>query len=229
MLIISNRWKSEGICMRLLRYMWDTFLELDTTLNAESIQGNINKPLSLHTIRVSNKNALSALWIKCLPIFRGNPSPCTWTKNTKVGHFWFEAAPSLLGVLSLTDLWGDMFWSPHRSVRDNTHYKAWSSLKPEVTHFRIFRSCAWAQIPSEKMSAFWLDTPTMWRDIGLLIFPRTGSSLSEVSNSRKVSHMYLNIRMQTPSFFHLSEMKSMHMSTLLQTRFFIQRTQMIQI
>jgi hypothetical protein len=40
--------------------------------------------------------------------------------------------------------------SPHKSVKDNTPYDAWSSLKPEVTHFCIFSSRAWARIPSEK-------------------------------------------------------------------------------
>jgi hypothetical protein len=43
--------------------------------------------------------------------------------------------------------------SPHRSVKDKTPYEAWSGLKPEVTHFRIFGSRAWAQIPSEKRKA----------------------------------------------------------------------------
>jgi hypothetical protein len=42
---------------------------------------------------------------------------------------------------------------PHRSVKDKTPYKAWSGLKPEVTHFHIFGSHAWAQIPSEKRKA----------------------------------------------------------------------------
>jgi hypothetical protein len=50
-----------------------------------------------------------------------------------------------------------------------------------------------------------------------------------VSNSRKVSCMYLSSCIQTPSFFHMSEMMSMHMLTLLQTRVLMQRTQMIQI
>jgi hypothetical protein len=59
MLIISDRWKSEGVCMRLLRYMRDTFLELYTTLNDESARGNINKSISLHIVEVANKNALS--------------------------------------------------------------------------------------------------------------------------------------------------------------------------
>ena len=87
MLIILDRWKSEGVCMQLLRYMQDTFLELDTMLNDESVRGNINKLISLHTVRASKKNALSALWIKCFPLFRGNSGPCMRTKNEKVGHF----------------------------------------------------------------------------------------------------------------------------------------------
>jgi hypothetical protein len=53
-----DRWKNEGVCMRLLRYMRDTFLELDTSLNDELVQGKINKSVSLHTIRVSNKDTL---------------------------------------------------------------------------------------------------------------------------------------------------------------------------
>jgi hypothetical protein len=43
--------------------------------------------------------------------------------------------------------------SPHRSVKDNNPYEAWSGLKPEMAHFRIFGSRAWAQIPSEKRKA----------------------------------------------------------------------------
>jgi hypothetical protein len=40
--------------------------------------------------------------------------------------------------------------SPHRYVKDNTPFEAWSVLKLEVTHFHIFGSCAWAMIPSKK-------------------------------------------------------------------------------
>jgi hypothetical protein len=40
--------------------------------------------------------------------------------------------------------------SPHIFVKDKTPYEAWSSLKPEVTHFCIFSSREWARIPSEK-------------------------------------------------------------------------------
>jgi hypothetical protein len=39
---------------------------------------------------------------------------------------------------------------PHISVKDKTPYEAWSGLKPEVTHFCIFGSRAWAMIPFEK-------------------------------------------------------------------------------
>ena len=60
MLIISDRWKNEGVCMWLLRCMQDTFLELDTSINDEPVQGKINKPISLHIVGVSNKKTLSA-------------------------------------------------------------------------------------------------------------------------------------------------------------------------
>jgi hypothetical protein len=43
--------------------------------------------------------------------------------------------------------------SPHIYVKDKTPYEAWSDLKSEVTHFHIFGSHAWAQIPSEKRKA----------------------------------------------------------------------------
>jgi hypothetical protein len=43
--------------------------------------------------------------------------------------------------------------SPHRYVKGKTPYEAWSSLKPEVTHFRIFGSRAWAWIPSKNRKA----------------------------------------------------------------------------
>jgi hypothetical protein len=109
MLIISNRWKSEGVCMQLLRYMSNTFLELDTTLNDEPVQGKINKTISLHTVRVSNKIVLSALWIKCLPLLRGNPDPCMRTKNAKVGHFQFEATQSLVRGIILDRYMGRFF------------------------------------------------------------------------------------------------------------------------
>jgi hypothetical protein len=101
MLIISDRWKNKILCMRLLRYMRDTFLKLDTMLNDDPVRGNINEYVSLHTVRVSNKDTLCALSIKFLPILRGNPGPCTRTEYAEVAHFQFEATPSLVGGLIL--------------------------------------------------------------------------------------------------------------------------------
>eukprot|EP00253_Pinus_taeda_P024817 PITA_24817 len=43
--------------------------------------------------------------------------------------------------------------SHHRSVKDQTPFDAWSGTKPEVTHFHVFGSRAWARIPSEKRKA----------------------------------------------------------------------------
>jgi hypothetical protein len=43
--------------------------------------------------------------------------------------------------------------SSHRYFKDKTPYEAWSGLKPELKHFHIFGSRAWAQIPSEKRKA----------------------------------------------------------------------------
>jgi hypothetical protein len=97
MLIISDRWKNKSVCIRLFRYMRDTFLELETMLNDELIHREINDFVSLHIVRVSNKNTLCSLWIKCLPLLRGNPGPCTRTEYKEVGHFRFEAALSLKG------------------------------------------------------------------------------------------------------------------------------------
>jgi hypothetical protein len=77
MLIILDRWKNEGVYMRLLMYMQDTFLKLENSLNDEPVRGQINKSVSLHTIRISNKDTLSAMGIKCLPLFRENLGPCT--------------------------------------------------------------------------------------------------------------------------------------------------------
>jgi hypothetical protein len=54
-----------------------TLLKLGTSPNDDPVQGKINKFVSLHIIKVSNKDTLCALWIKCLPLFRGNLGPCT--------------------------------------------------------------------------------------------------------------------------------------------------------
>jgi hypothetical protein len=43
--------------------------------------------------------------------------------------------------------------SPHIYVKDQTPFRAWTNNKLEVTHFHVFSSRAWAQIPSEKRKA----------------------------------------------------------------------------
>jgi hypothetical protein len=107
--------------------------------------------------------------------------------------------------------------SPRRFVKDKTPYEAWSGLKPEVAHFCIFGSRAWARIPSKKRKEL---NPQSTKCV-FVGYP--DSSLSVASNSRKVSCMYLSSHMQTPSLFHLFEMMSMHMLTLIQTRVLIHR------
>ena len=42
---------------------------------------------------------------------------------------------------------------PHKHLYGMTPFKAWSGHKPDVTHFRIFGSRAWARIPTEKRKA----------------------------------------------------------------------------
>jgi hypothetical protein len=95
MLIISDMWKNKGVCMRLLRYMRDTFLELDTSLNDELVKGKINKSVSLHIVGVSNKYTLCSLWIKCLPLLRGFPAHAREPKMRK----WFTSSLRLLQAL----------------------------------------------------------------------------------------------------------------------------------
>ena len=43
---------------------------------------------------------------------------------------------------------------PHKQLDGMTPFEAWSGYKPDVTHFRIFGSRAWARIPTEKRKAF---------------------------------------------------------------------------
>ena len=42
---------------------------------------------------------------------------------------------------------------PHKQLDGMTPFKARSGHKPDVTHFRIFGSKAWARIPTEKRKA----------------------------------------------------------------------------
>ena len=42
---------------------------------------------------------------------------------------------------------------PHKHIYGINPLKSWSGHKPDVTHFRIFGSRAWARIPTEKRKA----------------------------------------------------------------------------
>ena len=42
---------------------------------------------------------------------------------------------------------------PHKQLYGMTPFEAWSGHKPDVTHFRIFGSKAWARIPTKKRKA----------------------------------------------------------------------------
>ena len=42
---------------------------------------------------------------------------------------------------------------PHKQLDGITPFVSWSWNKPDVTHFRIFASRAWARIPTEKRKA----------------------------------------------------------------------------
>ena len=43
--------------------------------------------------------------------------------------------------------------SPHKFITGKTHFEAWNGMQPEVNHFRIFESRAWARIHTEKRKA----------------------------------------------------------------------------
>ena len=42
---------------------------------------------------------------------------------------------------------------PHKHLDGMTPFKYWSGHKPDVTHFKIFGSKAWARSPTEKKKA----------------------------------------------------------------------------
>ena len=43
---------------------------------------------------------------------------------------------------------------PHKNLDGMTPFEAWSGHKPDVTHFNIFGSKAWARIPTKKKEGF---------------------------------------------------------------------------
>ena len=43
--------------------------------------------------------------------------------------------------------------APHKTLHGKTPYVSWSGHKPNVSHFRVFGSKAWARIPPKKRKA----------------------------------------------------------------------------
>eukprot|EP00253_Pinus_taeda_P034901 PITA_34901 len=59
-------------------------------------------------------------------------------------NYWAEAINYANCIINLT---------PTKVLKNITLEEAWSSIKPDVSHFRVFRSEAWAHIPDEKDKA----------------------------------------------------------------------------
>ncbi|MCH3501752.1 hypothetical protein LDA67_14910, partial [Enterococcus faecium] len=55
--------------------------------------------------------------------------------------FWAEAINCANYIINCT---------PTKVLKNITPEEAWSSIKPDVSHFRVFGSEAWAHIPDEK-------------------------------------------------------------------------------
>jgi hypothetical protein len=43
--------------------------------------------------------------------------------------------------------------TPTKALKNITPEEAWTKIKPDVIHFRVFGSIAWAHIPDEKRKA----------------------------------------------------------------------------
>jgi hypothetical protein len=69
---------------------------------------------------------------------------CMWHARSLPSKLWVEALNCVAYIRNR---------APHRSIEDMTPFEAWTSDKPNVTHFRIFGSRAWAHIPSENRKA----------------------------------------------------------------------------
>ena len=59
-------------------------------------------------------------------------------------NFWAEAINCANYIVNRT---------PTKVLKNITLEEAWSSIKPDVSHFRVFGSEAWAHIPDEKHKA----------------------------------------------------------------------------
>jgi hypothetical protein len=59
-------------------------------------------------------------------------------------HFWVEAINCANYIVNHT---------PTKALKNITLKEAWSKIKPDVSHFHVFGSEAWAHIPDEKRKA----------------------------------------------------------------------------
>jgi transposase InsO family protein len=73
--------------------------------------------------------------------------------NHEIHNLFHEAGIQLHHTFPYTPQQNGVAEWKNISLKDKTPYEAWSGLKPEVTHFHIFGSCAWARIPSKKRKA----------------------------------------------------------------------------
>ena len=69
---------------------------------------------------------------------------CMMEAKTLPPKYWAEAIKYVAYIQNRV---------PHKQLDGMTPFKAWSGHKPDVTHFRIFGSRAWARIPIEKRKA----------------------------------------------------------------------------
>ena len=69
---------------------------------------------------------------------------CMMEAKTLPPKFWAEAINCASYIQNRV---------PHKHIYGMTPFEAWSGNKPDVTHFRIFGSKAWARIPTENRKA----------------------------------------------------------------------------
>ena len=70
-------------------------------------------------------------------------------------NFWAEAINYANYIVNRT---------PTKELKNITPEEAWSSIKPDVSHFHVFGSEAWAHIPDEKHKALEpIGVPMFWQ------------------------------------------------------------------
>ena len=69
---------------------------------------------------------------------------CTMEDKTLPPKFWADAIKCASYIQNRV---------PHKYLYGITPFKSWIGHKPDVTHFRIFSSKAWARIPTKKRKA----------------------------------------------------------------------------